>query len=598
MSTEADGPGGSEKLNENLAKMEDLRGRLVAAMRRRGGHDSALEGPGRELYAKAAAAYVAEMMTNPAKIIEQQVGYWGKALEHFAEANKAMADGMRAPDDDGPDDRRFKNELWRSHPYFNFVKRQYQMNAEAIRGAVSGMQGLEPTDKRRVEFFAQQMIDMASPSNFLATNPDALQRALETEGQSLVRGLENLVRDVEENDGDLLVTLTDKEAFKVGGNLASTEGAVVFRNRMIELIQFAPRTERARETPLLIFPPWINKYYILDLKPENSLIRWIVDQGYTLFVVSWVNPDATYRDIGMEDYVEDGFLKAIDVVRDIAGVRQVNAIGYCIAGTTLALTLALMRRRGIDTVRSATFFTTLTDFSDQGEIGVFLDDDFVSGIEREVGEKGYLHSFFMSRTFSYLRSNDLIYQPAIRSYMLGEAPPAFDLLYWNGDSTNLPARMVVEYLRGLCQRDQFANGEGFEILGETLNIGDVAVPLCAIACEADHIAAWRSSFNGFKKMGSRSKTFILSESGHIAGIVNPPSKKKYGHYTGPSPKKRGRPEEWRASATFNEGSWWGRWEEWVRGRSGKLVDARVPGSGDYPGIAPAPGTYVAADPNH
>lgn len=598
MPTDAETPAEPENLKENLAKMEELRGRLAAALRRRESHDAGLEGPGGDLYAKAAAAYVTEMMTNPAKIMERQVGYWGKALKHYADARDAMMEGFRAPEDDQPEDRRFGDELWRTHPFFNFVKQQYQMNAEAVRDIVAGMEGLDPGDKRRLEFFARQMIDMLSPSNFLATNPEALQRALDTDGRSLVRGMENLVRDIEENDGGLLVTLTDRDAFEVGGNLAATEGSVVFRNHMMELIQYAPRTERVRETPLLIFPPWINKYYILDLKPENSLIRWIVDQGYTLFVVSWVNPDASYGDVGMGDYVGDGFLKAIDVVRDIAGVEKINAVGYCIAGTTLSLTLALMRKRGVDTVNSATFFATLTDFSDRGEFGVFLDEDFVSGIEREVAEKGYLRSFFMSRTFSYLRPNDLIYRPAIRSYMLGEAPPAFDLLYWNGDSTNLPAKMVVEYLRGLCRDDRFAGGAGFDVMGETVKIGDVGVPLCAIACEADHIAAWRSSFNGIKKMGSRSKTFILSESGHIAGIVNPPSKKKYGHYSGPPPKKRATPEDWLGAAAFHEGSWWHRWEEWLRRKSGKLVEARGPGAEDYPEIAPAPGAYVVGGPDH
>jgi polyhydroxyalkanoate synthase len=346
-------------------------------------------------------------------------------------------------------------------------------------------------------------------------------------------------------------------------------------------------------TPLIIFPPWINKFYVLDLKPANSLIRWIVDQGYTLFVVSWVNPDASYADVGLETYVEEGYLDAIAQVKAICEEPKVNVIGYCIAGTTLSLTLALMDKRKDASVRSATFFTTLTDFSDQGEVGVFLDDDFVNGIEREVTEKGYLHSFFMSRTFSYLRSNDLIYGPAIRSYMLGEAPPAFDLLYWNGDGTNLPARMTVEYLRWLCQQDRFAQGT-IQICGETLSLRGVKVPLCAIACETDHIAAWKSSFRGVAGMGSRDKTFILSESGHIAGIVNPPAKKKYGHYTSDAPLESA--EEWQAGATRSDGSWWPRWQEWLHRRSGAMIPARVPGTDSHPVLCPAPGTYVRATP--
>jgi len=319
-----------------------------------------------------------------------------------------------------------------------------------------------------------------------------------------------------------------------------------------------------------------------------------VDQGYTLFVVSWVNPDASYSDIGMDDYVGDGYLEAIRVAREITGEPQVNAIGYCIAGTTLALTLALMNKRKDKSVRAATFFTTLTDFSNRGEVGVFLEDDFVDGIEAECNENGYLDSFFMSRTFSYLRSNDLIYGPAIRSYMMGEAPPAFDLLYWNGDGTNLPGKMCVEYLRGLCQQDRFAAAT-FRICGEDVSLSDVKHPLFAVACETDHIAAWKSSFRGIAKMGSRDKTFVRSQSGHIAGIINPPSKKKYGHHAGPEVK--GTPEEWVEAAEFSEGSWWPRWEAWLRKRSGAKIPARIPGDSGFPALADAPGTYVISTKN-
>ncbi|MCL4124500.1 UNVERIFIED_CONTAM: hypothetical protein GTU68_000024 [Idotea baltica] len=549
-----------------------------------------LQGPAPDLYAKASNTYLNDLVHNPSKIIEQQVGYWGKTLQHFVEAQQALAGGkLSAPEDKTPADRRFANPLWQSHPYFNFLKQQYMLNAEAVGKTVADMDGLDPDEKRRLEFFSAQIINMLSPTNFLATNPDALSKAVETEGESLVRGLENMIADMEANDGELVVSLADKAAFTVGENLATTPGEVVFRNHMFELIQYEPTTEKVHATPLIIFPPWINKFYILDLKAQNSLIKWIVDQGYTLFVVSWVNPDATYRDVGMTDYVEDGYLTAIETVREICGVKKVNAVGYCIAGTTLSMALAVMKARGLDYVKSATLFTTLTDFSDRGEVGVFLDDDFVDGIEAEVTEAGYLDSFYMSRTFSYLRSNDLIYQPAIRSYMLGEAPPAFDLLYWNGDGTNLPAKMSVEYLRGLCQDDKFATS-GFDVAGVSANITDVEVPICAIACESDHIAAWRSSYRGVQKMGSKDKTFILSGSGHIAGIVNPPAKKKYGHWTNADLSLS--PEDWQAGADAHEGSWWPMWDAWLSKKSGKQVEARAPGSATHPPIAPAPGTYV------
>ena len=584
------------RLNENLAKVEALSQRLVAALGRRRAVDNSLHGPAPDVYMKAAAAYLAEMMHNPAKILEHQINYWGKSLKHYVEAQQTLAKGeLKAPPDATPKDRRFANPLWETHPFFNYLKQQYLMNAEAITAAVDDMSTLDPADKRRVEYFTRQIVDMFSPTNFLGTNPDALERAVETDGESLVKGLENLVADIEANSGDLVVTLADREAFHVGQNLATTPGAVVYRNKMFELIQYAPTTEKVHATPLLIFPPWINKFYILDMKPANSLIKWVVDQGFTVFVVSWVNPDSSYRDVGLDDYIRDGYLRAMAETRRITGEKQINCVGYCIAGTTLSLTLAHLEKAGDTSVKSATLFTTLTDFSDPGEVGVFLNDDFVDGIERQSAQDGILSKFFMSRTFSFLRSNDLIYQPAIKSYMMGEAPPAFDLLYWNGDGTNLPCKMAVEYLRGLCQRDQFAT-TGFPVFGKPVTLADVKLPLCAIACETDHIAHWRGSFNGVKQMGSKDKTFILSESGHIAGIINPPAKGKYGHYTNDGPVA-GKPEDWKAAATYHPGSWWPRWAEWLAARSGKKIKARVPGDSGAEVLAPAPGTYVTATPS-
>ncbi len=596
MTTDHDETPVSETLAGNLAKVEELSQRLVAALSQKKPIDPSLQAPNTELFMKAAAAYVTEMMTNPSKILEHQISYWGKSLKHYVEAQQLLAKGqLAAPEDNTPTDRRFANPLWQTHPYFNFLKQQYMMNTEAIENAVKDIDSLDPVERKRVEYFSRQIMDMFSPANFLGTNPEALARAVETEGQSLVDGLENLVRDLEANDGDLLVTLADKNAFRVGENIATTEGKVVFRNRMFELIQYTPKTETVHKTPLIIFPPWINKFYIMDLKPQNSLIRWIVEQGYTLFVVSWKNPDASYADVGLDTYIQEGYMTAFEQVKQLSGEDQVNVVGYCIAGTTLSMTLALMQKRGDKTVKSATFFTTMTDFSDQGEFSVFLTDDFVDGIEEECRETGYLASFFMSRTFSFLRSNDLVYQPAIRSYMMGQTPPAFDLLFWNGDSTNLPARMAIEYLRWLCQDDLLAKGR-IEILGETLSLKDVKVPLCAIACETDHIAAWKASYEGVRQMGSRSKTFILSESGHIAGIVNPPSKKKYGHYTNDDTSVSA--ALWQEGAQFHEGSWWPRWGAWLAKRSGRQVQARTPGDSQHPVLCDAPGTYVVEDISH
>ncbi|MBR3372032.1 MAG: class I poly(R)-hydroxyalkanoic acid synthase [Rhodobacteraceae bacterium] len=585
----------AERMKANMARIEELTARLTTALAHREQPRGSLQAPDSDIFVQATAAFWTEMVKNPSKILEKQLDYWGKSLKHVVEVQEALRAGkFQAPEDHTPDDRRFSNPLWKTHPYFNYIKQQYLTASEAVQDTVMALDTITPREKKRLQYFTQQIVDMMAPTNFLATNPDALMKAVETEGESLIRGLENLVNDIEAGGGELLVSLADKEAFKVGENLATTPGKVVFRNRMFELIQYAPTTEQVYRTPVVIFPPWINKFYIMDLKPQNSLIKWIVDQGYTLFVVSWVNPDASYADVGMDTYVEEGYLEAIRVAKEITGEAQVNAVGYCIAGTTLSLVLALMSKRKDKSVRSTTFFTTLTDFSDQGEVGVFLEDDFVDGIEAECTENGYLDSFFMSRTFSFLRSNDLIYAPAIRSYMMGEAPPAFDLLYWNGDGTNLPGKMCVEYLRGLCQQDRFA-ADSFRICGEDVSIKDVKHPLCAIACETDHIAAWRSSFRGVSRMGSRDKTFVLSQSGHIAGIINPPTKRKYGHYTGAAPD--GSPDDWKANADFNEGSWWPRWDDWLKRRSGAKVAARIPGDSSFPALCDAPGTYVVSSKN-
>ncbi|WP_415920008.1 PHA/PHB synthase family protein [Tateyamaria sp. SN6-1] len=579
-----------DKLNSNLRKVEELTQRLTQVMTHRSTHNAALDGPNQELFGKAASAYWHEALRDPAKVLEHQLQFWSKSVTHFVEAQQALASGkLKAPDDPGPKDRRFANPLWDTHPYFNYVKQQYLINADAVMQAVDDVTDLDPKEKQRLGYFSRQILDMMSPTNFLATNPDALEKAVETEGQSLIDGLENLIGDLEANNGELIVRLADETAFELGQNIATTPGKVVYRNRMMELIQYTPTTDKVHKTPIVLFPPWINKFYILDLKQQNSLVKWIVDQGYTLFVVSWVNPDGAYADVGLEDYIEDGYLTAINEAKAITAEKQVNAIGYCIAGTTLALTLSLLKQRKDKSVKSATFFTALTDFGDQGEFSPFLTDDFIDGIEAECADKGILPSVIMARTFTFLRANDLVYTPAIKSYMMGQTPPAFDLLYWNGDGANLPEKMAMQYLRGLCQRNELADG-GFELMGHKLTLSDLDVPVCAIACETDHIAPWVNCYRGVQQFGSKDRTFIKTQSGHIAGIVNPPSKNKYGHYTNDDLTLD--PDAWSETAEFHEGSWWPRWGAWLKNRAGAKVDARIPGDSAHPVLCDAPGTYV------
>lgn len=586
-----------EKMNENLRRVEELSQRLIAALGARKPVNPPLNAPSAELYTKASKAYLTQMFQDPVKVFESQLKFWSESVRHFAHAQELMlkpgaadaSDETAKGDSAAPKDRRFMHPLWETNPFFSYVKEQYLLSAQAIEDAVGQVEDLDPKEQQRLKYFTSQIVDMMCPTNFLGTNPEALEKALATDGESLVRGLENLVADVEANKGEVVVRLADESAFSLGENIATSPGQVIYRNRMMELIQYEAATETVFETPLIIFPPWINKFYILDLKAQNSLIKWLTEQGHTVFIVSWVNPDTSYADTGLEDYITDGYLRAIEEVKSVTKQDKVNAVGYCIAGTTLSMVLSLLKKRGDKSVKSATFFTALTDFSDQGEFTPFLQDDFIDGIEGEVSENGILRSYIMARTFSFLRSRDLIYTPAVRSYMMGEAPPAFDLLYWNGDGANLPGKMTVEYLRGLCQENKFADG-GIALMGETLHVRDVTVPLFAVTCETDHIAPWTNCYRGVQQMRARDKTFVVSESGHIAGIVNPPTKDKYGHYLNADLKLG--TEDWLKTAEFHKGSWWPRWGDWLKNRSGKQVDARPLGDSKHPPLAPAPGTYV------
>ena len=583
-------PTNTDELERNIERLNALIPRLAAALAARKARDPRLEAPDQKVYAEAAAAYFSEMLNDPSRLIEAQVGYWSESLKNWADIQKRVLQDEAA--DEGTEqraDRRFSSEHWRKNAYFDLIKRQYLLSSKTISSVTGGLTDLDDRQRNRVDFFTRQIVDMLSPTNFLATNPEALDRAIQSDGRSLVDGLENFVRDLEANPEGHAVMLSDPDAFAVGKDLATTEGSVVFQNRIFQLIQYAPRTRTVYRAPLLILPPWINKYYILDLRPDNSLIRHAVEAGHTVFVVSWVNPDASLRAAGLETYLEEGFLAALDTVLEITGESAADVVGYCIGGTLLACGLAFLAAgRGPGRVRKATFLTTMTDFEHPGDLGVFIEESFLDGIRKEVEEKGFMPAFLMSRTFSYLRSNDLVYGPAVRAYLLGEKPPAFDLLHWNGDSTNLPARMAVEYLERLYRDNDLANGR-FELSGRTLRIPDIEVPLFAVATIADHIAPWKSSFAGLARAGGE-KTFVLAESGHIAGIVNPPSRKKYGHWTNAALPED--PEEWHSRADFHAGSWWPRWSAWLTAGETPDVAARHPGSDAHPEIERAPGSYV------
>lgn len=587
--------------SEKAIRYQKLIERLIAALANRPVVNQKLEAPGFELYLSAYQAWAKDYVDNPEKSFQQQVSFWRETAQNFYNAQQAAfgSFGTDAATEDKlketsqrPKDRRFGSPVWDSNPWMQFLRDQYLTISNSTRELMASIENLDAKDRDRLEFFSKQIVDMFAPTNFFTSNPDAMKKAYETGGDSLLDGFENFVRDVEANKGRHSVTLSDPDAFEVGNNLASTPGKVVFRNRLFELIHYKPTTKKTYEKPLLIIPPWINKFYILDLKPHNSFIKYVVDQGFSVFIVSWVNPDASYRDTGFDDYVAEGATAAIDTVSTITDQEQINVIGYCIGGTLLATTLANMARGNRRMVSSATFFTTLVDFESPGEITAFFDRTMLEGLQEEIDRQGYLDAYFMARAFSYLRANDLVYGPGVKSYLLGEKPPAFDLLYWNGDSTNLPAKMAQEYLDRLYHKNELTKGS-FSVEGNTVKLSDIDFPITAVATRTDHIAPWTASFSGLSET-SGEQNLILADSGHIAGIVNPPNSEKYCYWTNPVQFDATNSGEWLDNAQQHAGSWWPVWIEWLIENSGKQIDALKPGTKEFPAIADAPGDYVKA----
>ncbi|CCG08779.1 PHA/PHB synthase family protein [Pararhodospirillum photometricum] len=482
-------------------------------------------------------------------------------------------------------DRRFKDEAWTEHTVFDFIKQAYLLSARWMQTVVHNVDGLDPHTAEKVDFFTRQMIDALAPSNFLLTNPEALRETLESGGENLVRGMENLLHDLERGKGQLRISMTDESAFTVGENVAGTPGKVVFKNALLELIQYTPTTETVHRRPLLIVPPWINKYYILDLRPKNSFVKWAVDQGHTVFMISWVNPDASLRDKGFEDYMLEGPLAALDAIREITGEPDANIIGYCLGGTLTGCLLAWLTRRGeAHRLASATHFTTMLDFTEPGELGVFIDEPTLQYLEGQMNKNGYLDGSEMAGTFNLLRSNDLIWSFVINNYLLGKDPFPFDLLYWNADNTRMPAAMHSFYLRKMYLENILREPGGITLAGEPIDLRLVQTPAYFVSCREDHIAPWRTTYFG-THLYQGPVRFVLAASGHIAGVVNPPVANKYGFWTNTAlPPK---PEAWLEAAERHDGSWWTDWNAWVQAYAGDPVAPRVP-----QGEVDAPGTYV------
>ncbi len=486
-------------------------------------------------------------------------------------------------------DRRFRSEAWDERLIFDLLRQVYLTTSDWMLTNAARMQELHPDDRARIRFYTRQFADALSPSNYVLTNPEVLAATRREKGLNLLRGYRMLLEDLQAGEGQLLISMTDKQAFTVGENIATTEGSVVFENDMMQLIQYAPRTRTVFRKPLLIVPPWINKYYILDLQPANSFIRWAVERGHTVFVVSWVNPDETYRYKEFEDYMREGLLEALVAIERATGEYRVNAIGYCIGGTLLAATLAWMKAMGEDRIASATFFTAQVDFTEAGDLRVFIDDKQLKHLEKRMARRGYLDGKAMAMTFNMLRANDLIWTFVINNYLLGRKPPTFDLLYWNSDATRLPERTHVWYLRKLYNENLLVEPGGVELGGVPIDLSTIDLPVYLQATREDHIAPFRSVYKA-TQIYSGEVTFMLAGSGHIAGVINPPAAKKYGFWT--REDLPADPDDWLEQAEYHQGSWWPHWNEWIRQYAGTRLPARVPGDGELNVIEPAPGRYV------
>jgi polyhydroxyalkanoate synthase len=541
--------------------------------------------------ARAFMDLYARMLANPWKLAETQTKmFWDYAALWQSTMLRML--GKEVPPVAGPaeGDNRFREADWQDRFLFDYIKQSYLIAARHMRDAVSSVEGLPEETQKKVNFYTRQYIDALSPSNFALTNPQVLRETLQSGGQNLLRGLNNLLADIERGG----IRMTDEKAFKLGVNVATTPGKVVFQNELMQLIQYAPSTETVFKRPLLVIPPWINKYYILDLREKNSFVRWAMGEGHTVFVISWVNPDGRYAGKSFDDYMFEGPLAALDAIGKATGETEVNTVGYCLGGTLLGATLAWMAEKGDERAASATFFASLLDFSIPGELGVFIDEPQVESLERRMNERGYLEGSEMAATFNMLRANDLVWSFVVNNYLLGKDPFPFDLLYWNSDSTRMPARMHSFYLRNMYLANRLKDPGGITLGGVPIDLSKIEIPAYFVSTLEDHIAPWKSTYKGARIL-SGPKRFVLGGSGHIAGIVNPPSAKKYGYRTWSQLPESA--DDWQAGASSSEGSWWIDWQAWIAALNGPgRVPARVPGEGALPALEDAPGSYASVRP--
>lgn len=577
-----------------MAALSDIAGRSGNLINLYAGQLTGQDG-GQSVDPQSAASTVQEFVrqatVNPLDLVKAQSALsgdlallWQRTATHLL--SNTPGEPVIAP---AKQDKRFKNDAWTKNPVFDYLKQAYLLMSRYMESSVRSVQGVDPKLHQQAQFYTRQFVSALAPTNFAMTNPAVLEETVKTRGDNLISGLRNLMEDLERGGGKLMPKMTDVNAFKFGENIANTPGKVVYQNDLMQLIQYEPATDTVHRRPLLIVPPWINKFYILDLKPQNSFIKWCVEQGHTVFVVSWINPGPALATKDFSDYMLEGPIAALDAIEKATGEQHVNTIGYCIGGTLLASTLAYMAAKGDRRIVSATFFTTLLDFSEVGDIAVFIDKTQLDQIDKTMKREGVFEGGNMAAAFNLMRENDLIWFFFVNNYLLGREPPAFDLLYWNSDATRMPAAMQSFYLANMYRDNVLKNPGGVTLAGVPIDLRKVDVPAYFLSAREDHIAPWPSTYAGAQLLSGPVR-FVLGASGHIAGVINPPAAKKYGYWT--SEEVPGEPETWLEGAKRQEGSWWTDWSAWIAEFGDERVAPRKPGTGMLPALEDAPGSFV------
>jgi polyhydroxyalkanoate synthase subunit PhaC len=583
------------KLAQNFSKIIEQSQRVLQEYLKRQERGDQLPLLDPAIVGKSFQEFFDKLLKNPEKLIEAQVNFWKNYLDLWQSTSQRLLGQETQPViKPPPGDKRFADEQWAENAVFDFIKQSYLLAADSVQGLARQVEGLDDKTARRVQFYTRQFVDAMAPTNFVHTNPTVLKTTLDTSGDNLVKGLQNLLEDLERGRGQLQIKMTDLKAFKPGENIAVTPGKVIFQNELMQLIQYDPSTPTVHQRPFLFVSPWINKYYIMDMRPKNSMVKWMVDQGFTVFMTSWVNPDERLAHKKFDDYMLS-IVEGMNAIEQATGEREINAAGYCLGGTILLTTLAYLAAKGDQRVQSAICFACMTDFSEPGELEVFIDEELITLLEKQMGERGYLDGSQMAGVFSMMRANDLIWNFVVNNYLLGKDPYPFDLLYWNSDSTRMPRDMHSFYVRNMYQKNLLREPGGITLAGVPIDLRQIKTPVCFLSAFEDHIAPWTSTYAGTQLVGGPVK-FVLSGSGHIAGVINPASSDKYGFWLNPNTPPK--PDDWFKDAVKQDGSWWPDWLAWLQPHAGPQVPARAPGDGKLKPVEDAPGSYVKMRYDH